>query len=99
LQRVIQDDVACSIGAILNIRGRFAAPMRTPVINNLIVIVVGGLYVRDASEKCTDLGFRVGTRNSVATSATVSKGSLSALLRGFWTLGAAAIPVRDIRWG
>ena len=33
------------IGAILNTRGRFAAPMWTPVINNLIVIVVGGLYV------------------------------------------------------
>jgi murein biosynthesis integral membrane protein MurJ len=33
------------IGAILNTRGRFAAPMWTPVINNLIVIVVGGLYI------------------------------------------------------
>ena len=33
------------IGAILNTRGRFAAPMWAPVINNLIVIVVGGLYV------------------------------------------------------
>ncbi len=33
------------IGAILNTRGRFAAPMWTPVINNLVVIVFGGLYV------------------------------------------------------
>ena len=33
------------IGAILNTRGRFAAPMWTPVINNVIVIIVGGLYV------------------------------------------------------
>ena len=33
------------IGAILNTRGRFAAPMWTPVINNLIVITIGGLYV------------------------------------------------------
>ncbi|HEY6296566.1 MAG TPA: murein biosynthesis integral membrane protein MurJ, partial [Streptosporangiaceae bacterium] len=33
------------IGAILNTRGRFAAPMWTPVINNLVVIVVGGFYV------------------------------------------------------
>jgi putative peptidoglycan lipid II flippase len=32
------------IGAVLNTRGRFAAPMWTPVINNLVVIVVGGLY-------------------------------------------------------
>ena len=33
------------IGAILNTRGRFAAPMWTPVINNLVVIAIGGLYV------------------------------------------------------
>ncbi|HUB22590.1 MAG TPA: murein biosynthesis integral membrane protein MurJ [Streptosporangiaceae bacterium] len=33
------------IGALLNTRGRFAAPMWTPVINNVVVIVVGGLYV------------------------------------------------------
>jgi len=33
------------IGAILNTRGRFAAPMWAPVINNLVVIVVGGLYI------------------------------------------------------
>ena len=35
------------IGAILNTRGRFAAPMWAPVVNNLVVIVIGGLYVRD----------------------------------------------------
>jgi putative peptidoglycan lipid II flippase len=36
----------CSlIGAILNTRGRFAAPMWAPVVNNLVVIVVGGLYI------------------------------------------------------
>jgi putative peptidoglycan lipid II flippase len=33
------------IGAILNTRGRFAAPMWAPVVNNLVVIAVGGLYV------------------------------------------------------
>ena len=33
------------IGAILNTRGRFAAPMWTPVINNLVVIVFSGFYV------------------------------------------------------
>ncbi|HEY3648153.1 MAG TPA: murein biosynthesis integral membrane protein MurJ [Streptosporangiaceae bacterium] len=32
------------IGAVLNTRGRFAAPMWAPVVNNLIVIVVGALY-------------------------------------------------------
>ena len=33
------------IGAVLNTRGRFAAPMWAPVVNNLVVIVFGGLYV------------------------------------------------------
>ena len=36
------------IGAILNTRGSFAAPMWTPVINNVVVIAVGGLYVATA---------------------------------------------------
>src|ERR1700677_2685425 len=33
------------IGAILNTRGSFAAPMWTPAINNIAVIAVGGLYI------------------------------------------------------
>jgi len=36
------------IGAILNTRGSFAAPMWTPVINNVVVIMVGALYVSTA---------------------------------------------------
>ncbi|HEX3273915.1 MAG TPA: murein biosynthesis integral membrane protein MurJ, partial [Gemmatimonadales bacterium] len=32
------------IGAVLNTRGRFAAPMWAPVVNNLVVIAVGALY-------------------------------------------------------
>src|SRR5260370_36926879 len=33
------------MGGMVNTRGRSAAPMWTPVINSLVVIVVGGLYV------------------------------------------------------
>jgi putative peptidoglycan lipid II flippase len=33
------------IGAILNSRGSFAAPMWTPIINNVVVITVLGLYI------------------------------------------------------
>ena len=33
------------IGAILNARGSFAAPMWTPIVNNVVVMVVFGLYV------------------------------------------------------
>jgi len=38
------------IAAVLNTRGSFAAPMWTPVINNVVVIVVGGLYVATAGK-------------------------------------------------
>jgi murein biosynthesis integral membrane protein MurJ len=37
--------VSSLIGAVLNTRGSFAAPMWTPVINNFVVIGVLGLYV------------------------------------------------------
>jgi putative peptidoglycan lipid II flippase len=37
--------VGAFAGAILNTRDRFAAPMWTPVLNNLVVIVVGGLFL------------------------------------------------------
>jgi len=33
------------LGAILNVRGKFGANMWTPVINNVIVILVGGLFI------------------------------------------------------
>ncbi len=33
------------LGAILNVRGRFGANMWTPVINNVIVILVGVLFI------------------------------------------------------
>jgi putative peptidoglycan lipid II flippase len=36
------------VGAVLNSRGSFAAPMWTPVINNVVVIAVLGLYLLTA---------------------------------------------------
>lgn len=37
--------VGAMAGAVLNTRGRFAAPMWTPVLNNLVVIAVGVLFL------------------------------------------------------
>jgi putative peptidoglycan lipid II flippase len=37
--------VSSLAGAILNARGRFGAPMWTPVINNVVVIFVGGAFM------------------------------------------------------
>ena len=38
--------VSSLAGAILNARGSFAAPMWTPVINNIVVIVIAAVHVR-----------------------------------------------------
>ena len=43
--------VSSLIGAILNSRGSFAAPMWTPIVNNLVVIAVLGMYVAVAGLK------------------------------------------------
>jgi putative peptidoglycan lipid II flippase len=37
--------VGATIGAVLNVRGRFAVPMWAPVLNNLVVIVTGVLFL------------------------------------------------------
>jgi murein biosynthesis integral membrane protein MurJ len=42
--------VSSLIGAILNSRGSFAAPMWTPIINNVVVIAVLGMYVAVAGQ-------------------------------------------------
>jgi len=41
------------IGAILNTRGSFAAPMWAPVLNNCVVIASGGLFLAITSSKPT----------------------------------------------
>jgi putative peptidoglycan lipid II flippase len=37
--------MSATIGAILNTRGRFAAPMWTPVLNNLVLIGTGAIFI------------------------------------------------------
>jgi putative peptidoglycan lipid II flippase len=45
LIQVLFYGLGATIGAILNVRGRFAAPMITPVLNNLVVIVTGFVFI------------------------------------------------------
>ena len=67
--------VSSLIGAVLNSRGSFAAPMWTPIVNNVVVIAVLGLFVAV-----------VGLHKSVVT---VSGGDLVLLGLGT-TLGIVA---------
>ena len=67
--------VSSLAGAILNARGHFAAPMWTPVVNNVVVIAIGLLFMATA-------GLHLGT-------ATISPGQVRLLGIGT-TLGIVA---------
>jgi putative peptidoglycan lipid II flippase len=43
------------ISAVLNTRNSFAAPMWTPTVNNLVVIVFGGLYIMSGGTSATTI--------------------------------------------
>jgi putative peptidoglycan lipid II flippase len=45
--------ISALAGAILNARGRFAAPMWTPVVNNIVVIFVIAIYMITAGHNVT----------------------------------------------
>jgi putative peptidoglycan lipid II flippase len=45
LPQVVFYGVGATIGAILNLRNRFAAPMATPVLNNLVVIATALAFI------------------------------------------------------
>jgi putative peptidoglycan lipid II flippase len=48
--------VGAMLGAILNVRGSFAAPMWAPVLNNVVVIVTGALFIAITSPARVDAG-------------------------------------------
>lgn len=62
--------------AVLNTRGRFGAPMWTPVINNLVIIVVG-------------IAFMVVTSGHMVTAESISPAQIQLL--GIGTTGAIAL--------
>jgi putative peptidoglycan lipid II flippase len=52
--------VSSLAGAVLNARGSFAAPMWTPVINNVVVILVGLMFIATAGVSQTRVGISGG---------------------------------------
>jgi len=72
--------ISSLMGAILNARGSFAAPMWTPIVNNIVVIAVFGMYIA-----------MVGVHNLAHMSKTVAiSGSDVALLGIGTTAGIVA---------
>ena len=52
--------MSATIGAILNTRGRFAAPMWAPVLNNLVLIATGGLFIAVGSHPAHGVDLSAG---------------------------------------
>jgi putative peptidoglycan lipid II flippase len=55
LPQVVFYGVGATIGAILNLRNRFAAPMAAPVLNNLIVIAVCAVFMVTTTTRPPDI--------------------------------------------
>jgi putative peptidoglycan lipid II flippase len=59
------------LGAILNTRGRFGANMWTPVINNVVVIIVGGVFYLVAGNHTDPLNVSSGAVHLLAIGTTL----------------------------
>jgi len=59
------------LGAILNTRGRFGANMWTPVINNVVVIIVGGVFYLVAGKNNDPLTVSSGAVHLLAIGTTL----------------------------
>ena len=59
------------LGAILNTRGRFGANMWTPVINNVVVIIVGGVFYLVAGKNTDPLTVSSGAIHLLAIGTTL----------------------------
>ncbi|GIE86149.1 murein biosynthesis integral membrane protein MurJ [Actinoplanes regularis] len=80
LPQILFYGVSATAGAVLNIRGRFAAPAWAPLCNSLVVIVVGLLYVLSGSFTLLAAGTSLGVFAQMALVV--------------WALGRSGFPIR-----
>ncbi|GLW27849.1 murein biosynthesis integral membrane protein MurJ [Actinoplanes regularis] len=80
LPQILFYGVSATAGAVLNIRGRFAAPAWAPLCNSLVVIVVGLLYVLSGSFPLLAAG--------------TSLGVFAQMSLVVWALGRSGFPIR-----
>jgi putative peptidoglycan lipid II flippase len=69
LPQILFYGLSATIGAILNVRGRFAAPMWAPVLNNLVVIGVGLTFIAISTRSST-LALSQGQRTLLGAGTT-----------------------------
>jgi putative peptidoglycan lipid II flippase len=62
--------VGAFAGAILNVRRRFAAPMWTPVLNNIVVIAIGAVFLLITTHKVNPASITDGEKQLLALGTT-----------------------------
>jgi putative peptidoglycan lipid II flippase len=89
----------CSLaGAILNARGRFGAPMWTPVVNNVVVIVVGLAFMAIAGLNQTPASVSTGEIQLLAIGTTLGiVAQTAALIPSLRSVGFRWRPRFDFR--
>lgn len=70
LPQIVFYGIGATIGAILNIRGRFGAPMVTPVLNNLVVIAIAVVFIALPGRRPVTLGHLSTTQITVLGAGT-----------------------------
>lgn len=71
LPQILFYGIGATIGAVLNARGRFAAPMWAPVLNNLIVIGTGLIFLAQHPADETGLALSTGEFLTLAIGTTL----------------------------
>jgi putative peptidoglycan lipid II flippase len=91
LPQILFYGVSATAGAVLNIRGRFSAPMWAPLCNSLVVIAVGLIYV--AIGGSTSIATLTGGQVTLLALGT-SAGVFAQMALVVWALSRSGFPVR-----
>ncbi|MER7005332.1 murein biosynthesis integral membrane protein MurJ [Dactylosporangium sp. NPDC000555] len=91
LPQILFYGVSAATGAVLNTRGRFAAPMWAPSANSLIVIAVGSLYLLAGGTTGTR---ELTTAQLLLLGVGTSAGVFAQMSLVLWALARSGFPVR-----
>jgi putative peptidoglycan lipid II flippase len=91
LPQIVFYGMSAAAGAVLNIRGRFAAPVWAPLINNLIAIAVAAAYlIIGGTNRIQELT----PGQTVLLAAGTTAGVLGQMATVLWALARSGFPLR-----
>ncbi|MEU4693837.1 murein biosynthesis integral membrane protein MurJ [Actinoplanes sp. NPDC023714] len=90
LPQILFYGISATTGAILNVRGRFGAPAWAPLVNSVIVIAVGLIYLVIGGTTGTEI--KTGQLLLLAMGTTAGVGAQTVLV--VWALRRSGFPIR-----